>query len=125
MDKRGEEGGKEYHDFPLKICCLTVPKLFPRGTLLCFRKFLVSKNVSDKKRGCHNFLSNLFCLTVPKKFLEEPFSVSENFEYRKTLCIEGGYQDFLSEIFCLTVPKNFVGEPFLTSEKFWYRIFHT
>ena len=26
MDKRG--GGREYHDFPSKIFCLTVPKIF-------------------------------------------------------------------------------------------------
>ena len=28
MDKRGEGGGREYHDFLSKIFCLTVPKKF-------------------------------------------------------------------------------------------------
>ena len=47
---------------------------FRRGTLLCFRKFLVAKNVRDKRGGgYHDFLSKLFCLTVPKNFVGEPF----------------------------------------------------
>ena len=50
---------------------------FRRGTLLCFRKFLVPKNVRDKRGGgYHDFLSKLFCLTVPKKFVGEPFRAS-------------------------------------------------
>ena len=64
---------------------------FRRGTLLCFRKFLVPKNVRDKRGGgYHDFLSKLFCLTVPKNFVEEPFCVSENFWYRKMLGIREG-----------------------------------
>ena len=48
-----------------------------RGTLLCSRKTLVSKNVRDKTGGeYHNFPSKFFCLTVPKNFVGEPFSVS-------------------------------------------------
>ena len=44
-----------------------------RGILLCFRSFLVSKNVEDKRGGgYHNLPSKLFCLTVPKNFLGEP-----------------------------------------------------
>ena len=42
-----------------------------RGNL-CFRKFLVSKNVKDRReRGRHDFPSKLFCLTVPKIFVGE------------------------------------------------------
>ena len=45
-----------------------------RGTLLCFRKFGVPKNVRYKRRGgYHDFLSKLFCLTVPKHSVEEHF----------------------------------------------------
>ena len=58
---------------------------------------------------------------MPKKFVVEPFSVSENFGYRKILWIGGGgreYHDFLSKICCLTVPKNFVGESFGVSGNF-------
>ena len=47
---------------------------FRRETLLCLRKFLVSKNVKDKRGGrYHDFPSKLFCLTAPKHFVEETF----------------------------------------------------
>ena len=50
---------------------------FLRGTLLSFRKFLSSKNVSDKREGGYqDFLSKIFCLRVPKIFVGEPLSVS-------------------------------------------------
>ena len=50
---------------------------FRRGTLVCFRKFMVSKNVKGKRGGGHHdFPSKTFCLTVPKNFVGEPFSVS-------------------------------------------------
>ena len=53
---------------------------FRRGTLLCFRKFLVPKNFRDKRGGgYHDFLSKFFCLTVPKNFVGEPFRASQNF----------------------------------------------
>ena len=70
----------------------------------------------DKRGGgYHDFPLKNFRLTVPKKFVEEPVCVSENFGYRKTLCLRGEYHDFLEKICCLTVPKNFVGEPFSVS----------
>ena len=65
---------------------------FFRGTLLCFRKFLESKTVMDRKGGrreCHNFPSKICCFTVPKKFVGEPFCVSEKSWYRKQLWIRG------------------------------------
>ena len=37
--------------FYKKYCCLTVPKILRRGTLLCFRNFLVSKKLMDKRGG--------------------------------------------------------------------------
>ena len=45
-------GGGECQDFPSKISCLTVPKIFV-GELfvLCIRKFLVAKKFMDKKGG--------------------------------------------------------------------------
>ena len=92
-----------------------------RGNL-CFRKFLVSKNVTDKReRGHHDFPSKHCCLTVPKNFAGET-CVSENFWYRKMLRIRerGGHHDFPSKSCCLTIPKNFVGEA-CVSERFWYR----
>ena len=45
-----------YHDFLSKFFSHN-PEKFRRGTLLCFRKFLVSKNFIDKRgggRGCHD-----------------------------------------------------------------------
>ena len=84
-----------------------------RGTLLCLRKFLVPKNVRDKKGGgYHDFPSKLFCLAVPNHFAEEPLCVSERFGNRKIFSPRGEYHKFLYKICCLTVPKNFVGEPF-------------
>ena len=50
---------------------------FRRGTLRCFRKFLVPNNVRDERGdGLHDFLPILFCLTVPKNFVGEHFCVS-------------------------------------------------
>ena len=67
----------EYHDFLLKICCLTVPKIFVGEPFCVSQKFLVSKKFMDKRGGeYHDFLSKVFCLTVPKNFVGEPFSVS-------------------------------------------------
>ena len=97
-----------------------------RGTLLCFRKFLVLKNVRDKRGGgYHDFLSKLFCFTVPKNAVGEPFSLSlisgmEEVRMRGW----GGWVVGGVKIFRLTVPKNFVGQPFRVSlisgiEKFY------
>ena len=46
-------------------------------------------------KGYNDFLLKNFRLTVPKKFVEEPVCVSENFGYRKILCLRGEYHDFL------------------------------
>ena len=76
------------------------PEKIRRGTFLCLRKSLISKNVGDKRGGgYHDFPSKLFCLTVPKNFLGEPFGVSENYWYRKFLCFRGLCHDFLSIFF--------------------------
>ena len=70
---------KGYHNFPLKKFSHSAEK-FRRGTLLCFTKFLIPKNVKDKRGGgYHDFLSKLFCLTVPKNFVGEPLRASQNF----------------------------------------------
>ena len=94
-----------------------------RAGNLCFRKFLVSKNVKDKReRGHHGFPSKHCCLTVPKNF-------AGKLVFQKISGIEkcqgeererGGHHDFPSKICCLTVPSNFVGET-CVSENFWYR----
>ena len=68
---RNKRGGV-YHDFPLKLFCLTVPKNFVG------EPFGVSENFWYRKilcfRGlCHDFPSKIFCLKVPKNFVEQPF----------------------------------------------------
>ena len=58
---------------------------------MLFRKTPVRGNFMDKKGGgreFHDFPSKFVCLTIPKRFAEEPFCVSENFGYRKNLCIK-------------------------------------
>ena len=83
---------------------------FHRETLLCFRKFLLWKNVRDKRgAGVSPFSAKTFCLTVPKNFVEEPFCVSENFCYRKILGIrEGrGISPFSAKIFLSHSAKKF------------------
>ena len=86
MDKGG---GGSITIFSQKFLSQSAEK-FRRGTLLRFRKFLVSKSVRDNRGGgYHDFPSKLFCLTVPNHFVEEPFCVSENFWYRKILWLRG------------------------------------
>ena len=92
MDKRGGTGGEggSITIFRRKFF-VSVPKKFRRGTLLCFRKLLVSKNFMDKRgRGSIMIFPRKNFVSVPKKFVGEPFCVSENFWYRKILWIRGG-----------------------------------
>ena len=106
---------KRYHDFPLKNLLSHSAEKRRRGTFLCFRKSLVSKNVRDKRGGgYHDFASKIFCLTVPKNFVEELFcAVFQKISgSEKILWIREGrgeYQNFPSKIFCLTVPEISVG----------------
>ena len=46
-------------------------------------------------KGYHDFPLKNFRLTVPKNFVVEPVCVSENFGYRKILCLRAEYIDFL------------------------------
>ena len=58
--------------------------------------------------GYHDFPSENFCLTVTKLFIEEPFSVAENFGYRNILWIrERGHQDFPLIIFLSRSTETF------------------
>ena len=42
------------------------------------------------KEGVSRFFVEIFCLKLLKKFAGEPSGVSENFGYRKILCLKGG-----------------------------------
>ena len=112
---------KGYHDSPLKNFLSHSAQKICRGTFLGFRKFMVSKNVRDKRGGGHHdFPSKLICLTLLNLFIGEPFYVSQKFSCRKVLCLRGLCHNFLSKCFCLAVRKNFVGEPVCVSQNFKY-----
>ena len=58
---RARGGGMEgVSGFSLKKFCLTVPRNFVEELFLCFRKFLVSKNVRDKRGGITIFRQKRF-----------------------------------------------------------------
>ena len=71
-------------------------KKIRRGTLLHFKKLLVSKTLWIRGGGgYHAFppkiqIFQICCFTVPKNFVGEHFCVSENFWYGKILWIRGG-----------------------------------
>ena len=110
--------------FCRKIFYLTRPKKLRQGTILCFRKFLVGKNILwIRGAGGITVFHLSFCLTVPKYFIGEHFGVSEKFFYRKSSCIGGGgalrfFRNFLSH---RTETKSFLKETFCFPEIFWYR----
>ena len=63
---------KGYHDYSVEKCLFHSAEKFCRGTFLCFRKSLVSKNFM-LQRVMSRFSVKNFCLTKPKHFVEEPF----------------------------------------------------
>ena len=96
-----------------------------RGTLLCFKKILLSKIFMYWRGGGHPGFVEIFLPHGTKNFVSEPFWVSENFWYGKKIMDklgEGGITIFCRNCF-VSVPKNFVGEPFLVSKKLWPRNF--
>ena len=109
--------------FAVKIFLSHSTKSFPRGNLLCFRKFRLSEMFMPK-RGTSSFPMENFLSPVPKNFVEEPICVSQNFLYRKTLGTRGGggggvsVTIFRQNCFCFTVPNHFLEETFCVSEGF-------
>ena len=102
-------GGGGYQDFPSKVFCLEVPKIFAGNpSVLCFRKISVAKKIMDK-RGYQDFPSKIFSLTGLETFAREPYCVvfQKNSGSAKGYGLERGYQDLLSKNFCLTMPKTF------------------
>ena len=92
-----------------------------RSGNLCFRKFLVSKNVKDNRERGASRLSNENLSHNTEKLRRG------NLCFRKVLVSkdvkdkrERGHHDFPSKLCCLTVPKNLVGETRVL-ERFWYR----
>ena len=114
MDKKGGE----YHDFPLKKFCLTVPKIFVVDPLT------VSLISATGKISCFKGLCRLtveiFLSHSAKKNSGGPFcAVSQkNSGSEKVFLKEGGVvKRYSVEKFCLTVPKKVVGE-LLVSHQF-------
>ena len=119
---RSERGvkreGVRILSFETFLSCST--KKFTTGTLLPSRKFLVPKNVRDKRsRGYHDFPSKLFCLTRQIHFIEEPFCVSESFVYQKILCLWGEISRFPIENLSSHSTEKFPRRSLLCSTNFW------
>ena len=72
MSRRRERERGGHHDFPLKICCLTLPSNFVGETCVSenfgYRKMLRIRE-REGAGGDHDFLSKFCCLTVQKIFL--------------------------------------------------------
>ena len=124
---------------------------FCGGTLLCFKKTLVSKilthcrgasrwcrkdsgersHVSESfgygtfflhKNGIALSSFEAFFVSQCQQIWKNP-SISQKSSGIESFFAKQGEQLFSVDFFCLTVPKNFVGEAFCVSENFCYRKF--
>ena len=90
-------------------------------SVLCFRKFSVVKNLTDK-RGVEyqDFPSKTFCITVPRNFVGKPFSVSLLSGADEVWIREGGVSKISVDNFLSHSAENFRGSTLLccVSEKF-------
>ena len=84
--------------------------------MLCFRKYSVAKNITDKGGGgggvASSFSLEKFLSHSSENFRKGALQGVTDFGYRKTLCFRGLCHDFPSKKNCLSVPKFFVEEPF-------------
>ena len=78
---------------------LSTEKLL-RGTVLCFRKLLVWKQLRDKKVGVTYYRRKFFCPKSPKKMWANP-PVFQKGSGIKFFCVVGVSRFF--DLFCLTV----------------------
>ena len=95
-------------------------KSFRRGTLLCFRRFWVSKNFIPKKETLRISVKTLLSHGTERLRRGTLWCVTY-FGYRNVLCLTWLFHVFLSNFFCNAVPENLVGELFCVSQFFWYR----
>ena len=115
----GGGGGGDYHDFPSKVFCLTVPKKSVG------EPFSLSLNSGIEKiwmrgwggGGCPDFPSKFSCLTVPKGFVGQPSSVSLIPGIEKFYASEVYVTIFCRICWCNSAAK-IVGEPFCVFTKF-------
>ena len=85
-----------------------------RGTLECFKKFLVTKKPIDKRGGYHDFPPKNVVSQYHKKWRGTTLSFKKVW-LPKLSRVGGTYHDFPSKHFCLTETKQFVGETFCVS----------
>ena len=93
--------------------CLTKLKNFVEGrnSVLCFRKFPVAKNFTDKTGGgeCQDFPSEFFLSHSTETFRRGRLlcCVSENFWLPKSVWMRGRvkYQEFLRKVFSHSAEK--------------------
>ena len=92
MDKSGGKRGGRLEIFRPNLFSHSAKK-FSRGTLLCFRKFLVSKYFKPNRR-ISPFSKEILFLKVLKNFVGEQFCVSQKYCFLKKLWMrregEGG-----------------------------------
>ena len=94
----------EVSRFSVRIVCVTVPK---QNVQKSFSVSLIQVSNTFCIRGIgHDFLSIFLVSQCRKRIVDESFSVSLIFGYRKSLCIRGVYHDILSRIFRLTVTQK-------------------
>ena len=109
MEKRG------YHDFLLKVFRPTMPKSL-RGTLWSSRKFLESKNFTDRRGTVSRFSVQNVLSQSTEKLLRGTLLCSRKILVSKNVRDErGGRITHFPVDFFVSVPKNFVEEPFSVS----------
>ena len=105
MDKREGVTGNSAENF-----CLTVPKTFLRGTLLCFRKLLVSKKFALRDGRVSRFSVELALSHSTETFQWGTLSCFRNFLVSNFLVNKAVLQIFL-ENFCLYLLKTIAWDP--------------
>ena len=110
---------REHHNFPSKICYLTVSKNIV-GETFCASEKKLYRNIlwiSGGKKNIHNF-SQKISVSYYWKIRWKTLLCFRNLPVSKKVCDKrgGGFHDFPKKLFCLTVPEHFVEEPLCVSE---------
>ena len=112
----------EYHDFLLKICCLTVPKNFVDEPFFVSQSFWYRKSLWIRgEGGVSRFFVRSFLSQSAEKFRRGTLQCVTNFGYRKILCFRELCHDFLLNFFLSHSAEKFRRGPVCVSENFGYR----
>ena len=115
---------KEWGSFTVlsKIFLSQDRKKLRQGTTLCFRKFLVGKNILWIRRGgYHDFPSNFLSHCTELFHWRTLWCCTKN-SFSKILIHRRGASRFCGNFLShRTKTKSFVKEPFCFPEVFWYR----